>query len=323
MKRACGRFASRGIAAGVGAMLCLGLIGLGGCARREAAGRIRVSGAWALYPMMLRWAEEFRKTHPEVPIQVSAGGASKGAQDVLAGRVEIGMVSRDIRPEELAQGAFCIPVVQDAVFATVNAANPAASALARHGVPRDTFIALWTGSKPMTWGEVSGNRKIKDRVRVYTRSDSCGAAETWAKYLGVEPADLRGLGVYGDRRLLNAVKSDRLAIGFDNLAYTYDARTGKPYAGLRVVPIDINGDARLDESEDFYGTLAQVREAIARGAYPEPLRREVYLMTKGKPTGLVREFIEWILGEGQGLVEQAGYVRLPQERLEQAARQLR
>ena len=33
---------------------------------------IRVSGAWALYPMMVKWGEEFWKIHPNMRIDISA-----------------------------------------------------------------------------------------------------------------------------------------------------------------------------------------------------------------------------------------------------------
>jgi len=79
-------------------------------------GTIRVSGAWALYPMMVKWAEEFKKVYPQVRIDLSAGGAGKGITDALSGLVDIGMVSRELRPEEIDQKAFYIPVVKDAVF---------------------------------------------------------------------------------------------------------------------------------------------------------------------------------------------------------------
>ena len=67
-------------------------------------GTVRISGAWALYPMMVKWGEEFRKTYPNIRIDISAGGAGKGIADALAGMVDIGMVSRDIRPEEIKPG---------------------------------------------------------------------------------------------------------------------------------------------------------------------------------------------------------------------------
>ena len=83
-------------------------------------GTVRISGAWALYPMMVKWGEEFRKTYPNMRIDISAGGAGKGIADALAGMVDIGMVSRDIRPEEIKPGTTYVPVVKDAVFPTIN-----------------------------------------------------------------------------------------------------------------------------------------------------------------------------------------------------------
>ena len=95
-----------------------------GAAGRDLRGTIRVSGAWALYPMMVKWGEEFGKIHPNMRIDISAGGAGKGAADAIAGLVDIGMVSREVKPEEIKQGAFHVPVVKDAVFPTINDKNP-------------------------------------------------------------------------------------------------------------------------------------------------------------------------------------------------------
>lgn len=67
-------------------------------------GTITLSGAWALYPMAVKWAAEFKKIHPKVRIDISAGGAGKGVADALAGSVDLGMVSRDINPAEVKKG---------------------------------------------------------------------------------------------------------------------------------------------------------------------------------------------------------------------------
>jgi len=48
-------------------------------------GKITISGAFALYPMAVKWAEEFEKIHPHVKINISAGGAGKGMADALSG----------------------------------------------------------------------------------------------------------------------------------------------------------------------------------------------------------------------------------------------
>jgi len=86
-------------------------------------GTVRVSGAWALYPMMVKWADEFRNVYPKVRVDISAGGAGKGVTDALVGLVNVGMVSREITQEEVRQGAFYVPVVKDAVFPMMSDQN--------------------------------------------------------------------------------------------------------------------------------------------------------------------------------------------------------
>jgi len=300
-----------------------------GCSRakpagpgEELSGTVRVSGAWALYPMMVRWAEEFQKLHPQVRVEVSAGGAGKGVTDALGGLVDIGMVSREIRPEEEQRGGCWIPVVKDAVLPAANAANPVAQELAKRGLTRERFAELWLSGKEITWGSLVGRPEVKDKVRVFTRSDACGAAETWAKYLGKAQEDLQGVGVFGDPGIAQAVQKEPLGLGYNNLNYAYDANTDKPVPALLPIPIDINGDGRIDPSEDFYATRAQVKKAIAEGRYPSPPARDLNLLTKGKPAGLTREFLLWIVTGGQRYVDEAGYIELTKEKLTAAIAKL-
>ena len=56
----------------------------------DLQGTISISGAFALYPMAVKWADEFKKLHPKVTFNVSAGGAGKGITDALSGLVDIG-----------------------------------------------------------------------------------------------------------------------------------------------------------------------------------------------------------------------------------------
>ncbi|NIN65541.1 MAG: phosphate ABC transporter substrate-binding protein [Anaerolineae bacterium] len=287
----------------------------------EVQGTIKVSGAWALYPMMVTWAEEFQKTYPRVRVDVSAGGAGKGVADALAKVVDIGMVSREIKPEEIAQGAFFVRVVKDAVFVTTNENNPVWHNLSARGVEKQTLIDLWINAEPMTWGEIA-RTDSDDIVNVYTRSDACGAAETLAKYLGGAQEDLAGTAVYGDPGLAEAVKTDRLAIGYNNLNYAYDASTGFPVAGLRVIPLDVNVNGRVDPDEDL-STKSQALEAILAGVYPSPPARDLYLMTKDEFQGLVGEFVRWILTDGQQYVEEAGYIRLTDAQIQESLEKVR
>lgn len=289
-------------------------------AMRPAAklqGTIRISGAWALYPMMVRWAEEFKKLNPDVRIDVSAGGAGKGIADTVAGMVDLGMVSRDIKPEEIKQGVVFVPVVKDAVFPAVNAANPVAKALLKKGIKKETFVDLWIQNKKMSWGAIAG-MSVAETVQVYTRSDACGAAETWAKYLNnKKQEDLQGIGVYGDPGLADAVKKDKWGIGFNNLNYAYDGKTGLPMAGIQIVPIDVNGNGKIDPKEDI-STKAKAIKSILDGVYPSPPARDLFVVTRNEFKEPAKSFVKWILTDGQTYANEVGYIAIKEAQVKEA-----
>ncbi|HTY13531.1 MAG TPA: substrate-binding domain-containing protein [Candidatus Omnitrophota bacterium] len=264
-------------------------------------GTITASGAFAIYPTVVAWGDAFHKKHPQVRFDISAGGAGKGAADAIAGLVDIGMVSRDPDPSEISKGIYPIYCLHDAVFPVVSDKNPALRALLRKGVKKRTFISMYVTGKVTNWDEVAGT-DIDKPVHLYTRSDSCGASASWAKYLGdKKQEDLKGVGVYGDPGLLETAKRDPLGISYNNFSYVFD-KNGKVVAGARLVPIDSNENGVADMDEIFIDREDAIR-AIENGRYP--VTRKNYLFVKGKPTGLVKEFMKFILSdEGTAVVNQ-------------------
>ncbi len=276
---------------------------------------LSLSGAWALYPLAVRWQEEFQKTHPGVNIDIQAGGAGKGIADALAGVVDIGMVSREILPAEFEKGAVALAVAKDAVIATVNRKNPFLADIQRRGLRREDLLGIWIKRTVTTWEGALGG-KGRTPLHVFTRSDACGAAETWAAYLGGHQEDLAGVGVYGDPGLAEAVRRDPLAIGFNNVNFAYDAKTLKPVAGLEICPIDLDGSGTIDPAEGIYATRDDLTRAIAANVYPSPPARDLYFVIKGKPgRPHLAEFLEWVLVEGQKYVAEMGYIGVAPERI--------
>ncbi|MDD5454408.1 MAG: PstS family phosphate ABC transporter substrate-binding protein [Candidatus Ratteibacteria bacterium] len=290
---------------------------------KELKGTITISGAWALYPMVVKWAEEFQKIHPKVKIDIGAGGAGKGIADALAQVVDLGMVSRDISPAEIEKGAWWIAVTKDAVVPTINGNNPILNDLLAKGVKKEVLSDMWVTGNIKTWGEVVG-KDVPNSINVYTRSDACGAAQVWAEFFGKKQEDLLGVGVYGDPGLAEAVRKDTLGIGFNNINYAYDAHTKKPIEGIRVLPLDINGNGKIDTDEDFYKTSDEILNAIATDRYPSPPARNLNLVSKGKPENkLVIEFIRWALTDGQKYVPESGYINLTESKLKEELNKLK
>jgi phosphate transport system substrate-binding protein len=286
-------------------------------ASKSITGKITLSGAFALYPMAVKWKEEFNKIYPDVRIDISAGGAGKGMTDALSGMVTFGMVSREVSAPEVAKGAWFVPVVKDAVVGVVNINNPVINELMAKGMTSETLKKIWITDEIKTWGEAVGQpSKCKIPVVVYTRSDACGAADIWAKFMGKKQEDLIGVGVFGDPGLAQAVQNDKFGIGYNNIGFAYDSKTKKMNAGLIAIPLDINLNGFIDSSEKFYETKDLIVSAIAGNIYPSPPARDLYLVTKGKPTSeAAKVFLNWILTDGQKFVTEAGYIALSQEKI--------
>jgi phosphate transport system substrate-binding protein len=252
------------------------------------------------------WAEEFRKEYPDVKFNISAGGAGKGMADVLAGASDLALYSKDISPVEVEKGAYGFAVTKDAVIPTISSQNPVIDQIKKEGLTRETLASYFLEDGKKVW------KNTKNEVNVYTRSDASGAAEVWVKYLGGKAQEeLKGIAVFGDPGLAEAVKNDAKGIGFNNVIYVYDLNSGEKYPGVDVAPIDINGNGTIDPEEDFYHNLGEITKAIADGRYPSPPARELFLVSRGKPQSIVvKTFLNWVLTKGQAFVVPNGYILL-------------
>ncbi|PNX53445.1 MAG: hypothetical protein BV458_04425 [Thermoplasmata archaeon M9B2D] len=292
-----------------------------GCTTQQK-NTIKIEGAFALTPMMEKWASEYKKVHPEITIDINANGAGAGMADALKGLCDIGMVSREIHQSEIDQGAFWVSVVKDAVVATINADNPVIDTILSTGLTRQQFKDIFITGTIKTWGQLVGDKNVTQNIIVYIRSDSCGAAETWAQYLGDytqndlgSQVDLdRISAVNGDNTLAATIQREQYGIGFNNIAYVYTKTladgTRVPADGILPVPIDLNENGTLDDYERVYANRTSIVTAINNNIYPSPPARPLHLVTANNFTGIVKDFVHWILVEGQQYVLDAGYVPL-------------
>lgn len=294
--------------------------------KEELSGYITLSGAFALYPLAIQWADEFHRLHPDVDIDISAGGAGKGITDVLADQVDIAMVSRELKPQEKEKGAFPFAVAKDAVVPTINAHNPVYKELMQKGLTQKVAKGLWDGTIH-SWEEVlgvsTGKTNASAKVNVYTRSDACGAAETWAKFLDAKQEDLKGTGVFGDPGIAETLQKDVNGIGFNNIGYAYNDKTHLPTKGIAILPIDVNNNGKLDAAECFYDTMDQLMDAISKGKYPSPPARNLYLVTAGKPKNpVVKAFLKYVITRGQKAAAPAGFVVINEQQQKEGLKHL-
>jgi phosphate transport system substrate-binding protein len=114
-----------------------------------------------------------------------------------------------------------------------------------------------------------------------------------------------------------AVRRDLSGIGYNNLNYAYDMKTGRPLPGLAVAPIDVNENGRVDPGE-ILATKKDAILAVQSGRYPSPPARDLYLVTRESFRSPAKEFVQWILTDGQKYVDEVGYLKIGGPQMKEA-----
>jgi phosphate transport system substrate-binding protein len=272
--------------------------------------RFSISGAYALYPLVKIWSDDFMKSHPGVRIDVAQGGTGKGLEDLLAKKSQLAMISRSLTDSELAEGIWTVPVAKDGVAAIVNQKNPYIKRILDQGLSPEEFLKIFTRDNSLTWGELLDTTR-GEKISVFTRKDESGAAEVFAGFLNKESTDLKGTGVEGDVEMIKSIQDNPLGIGFCNFSYAFNPSTGERVKDIQVVPADLDYDNKVDRKEMPFTNLEKAHRGLWLGLYPKNLCRELSIGSHGKPSDpAIVEFLRYVLSEGQDDVKEAGLCEL-------------
>jgi phosphate transport system substrate-binding protein len=92
---------------------------------RPLRGKLTVTGASSLFPLVNDMARRFEALNPGVKIDVRSVGSGKGMTDLRAGTSDIAMLSRTLIQSE--RDLFSFPIARDGVAAVVHRDNPVKS----------------------------------------------------------------------------------------------------------------------------------------------------------------------------------------------------
>jgi phosphate transport system substrate-binding protein len=290
--------------------------------KTELSGSIKISGAYALYPLAQKWADDFMKIHPGVKIEITKTGTGQGISDLEEKKIQLAMISRPLTVEEKDAGIWVIPVAKDGVAPIINQKNPYLEKLLQQGLSTDEFQKIFTSETPVKWGELLGTYG-NEKANAYSRADESGAADMFAAFLYKKAYDLRGTKVTGDDEMIKRIKQDPLGIGFCNFSFAFNNKTGEKTEGIQVIPFDLDFDNKIDRKEIPFQNLEVAHRSVWLGFYPESLCRELTIGSLGKPADpVIIEFLKYILDEGQESVKEMGlcelnnvYIRYAQESL--------
>jgi len=278
--------------------------------KSDLKGSFMISGAYALYPLISKLADEFMLIHPGVKIELKKASTGEGITDLITGQCQLALISRPLNDEELNAGIMVIPVAKDGVAPIINQKNPNIDKIMSQGISPDELMQIFSSGKELAWGEVLGTDS-RDKITVFIRADESGAADIFAQFIYRKSSDLRGIGVNGDNEMIRSIQENPLALGFCNLSYAFDTTSGERTKDIQIIPTDLDFDDKIDRVEVPFMNLKEAHQSLWLGFFPDQLCRELTIGTMGKPNDpAVLEFLYYVLGEGQLSVTKSGFCPL-------------
>lgn len=255
---------------------------------------IENKGSDTLVNLALAWAEKYLESHPEVRISVTGGGSGTGIASMVNGTVDIANASRAMKSEEIdaAQANGFSPlefvVARDAIAVVVHPSNPVDQLTLQQ--ISDIYTGVITN-----WQQLGG----EDRpIVLLSRETNSGTHVFFLENvirLGKKDSNLLfspdTLLLPSSEGISAEVRLNQNAIGYDGLGY--------------VTPDQKVLAVALDENSPY---LLPSVETVNNGSYP--ISRDLYMYTAGEPTGQIKAYLDWILGDGQALVPELGFVPL-------------
>jgi len=253
---------------------------------------IRQIGSTTLLALAEKWCEGFKQEHPDADIAVSGGGSGTGIKALISGTAEIANASRPIKDSERqhAQARGVVPVVHivayDGMAVIVHPSNPVGE------LSLEQLSDIFSG-KTTNWRQMGGPDQ---EILIINRDSSSGTYEAFKELVvqmnGTAPERdyaPEALALQSNQIVVQTVAASKPAIGYCGLGYLHPG----------VKPLKV---AVTDGAEAAEPTAANVKNE----SYP--ISRPLYMYTDGEPTGVIADYLEYVKGPGQQLVEQLGYV---------------
>ena len=270
------------------ALACGGADGSSG-ARRTV---IQNKGSDTIVFVALAWAETYGDVNPSVAVAVSGGGSGTGISAMVNGTVDIANTSRAMTESEIeeARSRGIDPIEHvvgfDALAVFLHPDNP----LDALSISQLAEIYAEGGAYE-AWSDlgVSIPSCSSDEIIRVSRQNNSGTYVYFKEaVLGQDEYKPGSLDMNGSSEVVDLVGNTPCAIGYSGLAYATEI---------------VEMPCILTDRGDCVSPSA---ESAIDGSYP--IARPLFMYTAGEPTGMIKEYMDWILGEaGQCILVDKGF----------------
>jgi phosphate transport system substrate-binding protein len=280
------------IAAVVATLFVLAFIGVlaGFALAADRPQPLTIKGSDTMVQLVSSWAEEFMKKYPEADVSVTGGGSGTGIAALINGTTDLCSASRDMKDKEIAEAQakgftpVANTVARDGIAVIVNPANPISE------LTQEQIAKIYTGAYT-NWSQLGGPDQ---KIIVLSRESSSGTYIFFQEHvLKMKDYTVEARLMPATSAIVQSVAADKWAIGYVGLGYAVEAK-GK----VKILAV---------KADDAAPAVVPSEATVISGQYS--IARGLYLYTKGKPEGPVKDFIDFCLGpEGQKIAVEIGYV---------------
>jgi len=239
-------------------------------------GAIKIAGGTAHIPVMKEAAKRIMTFNPDIQISIAGGGSGVGIKQVGEGLVDIGNSGRKPTDDEIARYDLkMFKWAVDGVGIVVNPRNPVKS------LTKSQLMDIFAG-KINSWKTLGGADK---EINLYTRDKSSGTrAVFWKMALSKGEVSPKANFVVSNGAMKSVVSNDPYGIGYVSVGYIDST----------VAPVTLDG-------------VVPTLDTVKTGTYK--IARGLYSNTKGDPTGLTKDFIDYLYTpEGQKIIASKGFI---------------
>jgi len=276
----------------------------------DLKGNLTVACSPDLYNLAGNWTDVFCKANPGVKVNLVK--VSQGADFLSDPANDLSIVTSDYKIDKTGSAPWRMIVGRDIVVPVINRNNPYREIIEQQGISPETLSKLFR-EPGVTWNEITGSGN-QQKVNLWV-ADNHSVRSALIEYLGIKDAAVMESHLLSSSRLQETLTADLYAIGFCKLT-DLTGEDQAAAAAVSLLPIDKNGNGKLDYIENIYASIPAFVRGVWIGKYPRSLARPVIAYSAITPSdeaavGLLR----YIASEGQEAVGASGFISLmPNER---------
>ncbi|MEI6678180.1 MAG: substrate-binding domain-containing protein [Mariniphaga sp.] len=274
-------------------------------------GSINVFSSPDLYPLTAKWVSEYSRLNPELKIQVTKS-EDKEITGMLQSGTGIGFISDESFVSVNNASTWNMVVGRDVTVPVMNTKNPLRDEIVKRGITATGLAKIIESTQSQNWGMLLSGIQIKAEVpvRFYYVNDPT-VISGLTHFIGIKQLKISGIMVNNEQEMASAIQKDQNALGFCRLVQIIDPANQKIAENIQLVPIDKNGNGKIDYMEAIYDNVQDFSRGVWIGKYPKELSGNIYSVASVKPGNKTElAFLNWVLTDGQQFLNTNGYSEL-------------